>query len=89
MTQPHANDNQRGGVVPRGLRRVDAARYLGISPSHFDTQRKAGTIPEPRVMLGVLLWDRRDLDRLFDGVQPDHDNNDYWDRACGRENLNS
>jgi hypothetical protein len=86
---PHANDNARGGVVPRGLRRVDAARYLGISPSHFDTQRKAGVIPEPRAMLGVLLWDRRDLDRLFDGVQPDHDNNDYWDRVCGRENLNS
>lgn len=66
MTPAHANDNARGGITPRGLRRVDAARYLGISPSHFDAQRKAGNIPAPRNMLGVVLWDRNDLDRLFD-----------------------
>lgn len=54
-------------IQPRGLRRVQAAAYLGISPSHFDKQRAAGAIPSPRAMLGVELYDRYDLDSLFDG----------------------
>jgi hypothetical protein len=29
-------------AAPRGLRRVDAARYLGISPTHFDKQVMTG-----------------------------------------------
>ncbi|MET4487022.1 hypothetical protein [Bradyrhizobium sp. LA7.1] len=81
-----ANDNR---VQPRGLRRADAAAYLGISPSHFDGQRKAGNIPAPRQMLGVSIWDRTDLDRLFDGATGANDNDGYWDRACGSESLNS
>lgn len=90
MTTPHANDNSRGGIVPRGLRRVDAARYLGISPSHFDKQVRAGTIPKPLERFGVTIWDRAVLDSLFDGVpQAGNHGNDYWDRACGGENLNS
>lgn len=80
MTTP-ANDNRRGGIVPRGLRRVDAARYLGISPSHFDAQRKAGNIPAPKQMLGVVLWDRNDLDRLFDdtAAETQTSNVNPWD----------
>lgn len=81
MTTTPANDNTRGGIVPRGLRRVDAARYLGISPSHFDAQRKAGNIPAPKQMLGVVLWDRNDLDRLFDDVPAETQTNSVnpWD----------
>lgn len=82
-----ANDNNR--VQPRGLRRAEAARYLGISPSHFDTQRKAGAIPAPRQILGVVLYDRRELDSIFGGAQPAAANDnasDYWDKACGSEN---
>lgn len=56
-------------TAPRGLRRSAAAAYLGISPSHFDKQRAAGAIPPPREMFGVILWDRFDLDALFDGGQ--------------------
>lgn len=71
-------------VQPRGLRRAQAAAYLGISPSHFDKQRQAGAIPPPKLMFGVDLWDRLDLDSIFDGkaIVADNDNN-YWDRACG------
>jgi hypothetical protein len=65
-----ANDN----IQPRGLRRASAAAYLGISPSHFDTQRKAGAIPEPKLMFGVWLWDRVQLDALFDGDSPAAEN---------------
>lgn len=85
MTALHTNDNTRGGIIPRGLRRVDAARYLGISPSHFDAQRKAGSIPAPKQMLGVTVWDRHDLDRLFDDVpvEAQIDNVNPWDGVLG------
>jgi hypothetical protein len=76
--RPTANDNTRGGIVPRGLRRVDAARYLGISPSHFDKQVRAGAIPAPLQLFGVNIWDRATLDALFDGV-PQANNDNEWD----------
>lgn len=67
-------------IQPRGLRRADAAAYLGISPSHFDKQRAAGAIPAPRNILGVVLWDRYDLDKIFDGVTAVAANdNNPWD----------
>jgi hypothetical protein len=54
-------------IEPRGLRRAAAAAYLGISPSHFDKCRVSGAIPAPRTMFGIELYDRHDLDLLFDG----------------------
>lgn len=79
-------------IEPRGLRRAAAAAYLGISRSHFDTQREAGNIPAPKKLLGVVLWDRRDLDSLFDGkaIVADNDNvSGYWDEACANANPNT
>jgi hypothetical protein len=84
MTLHHANDNQRGGTVPRGLRRVEAARYLGISPSHFDKQVKAGTVPAPLQLFGVSVWDRVALDVLFDSV-PQAKNDNEWDSVLHHE----
>lgn len=80
-----ANDNRRSalpfGVLPRGLRREQAAAYLGISPSHFDKQREAGTIPAPRELFGVMLWDRHKLDALFDDSHHEAQNDNFndWD----------
>lgn len=78
-------------VNPRGLRREDAAAYLGISASHFDRQRQAGAIPPPRDMFGVMIWDRHDLDSLFEPKKYSavNDNQpDYWDRVCGFADRN-
>ena len=73
-------------VQPRGLRRAAAAAYLGISTSHFDNQRALGEIPGPRVMFGLEIYDRAELDLLFDGkpgLSAANDNDsDYWDREC-------
>lgn len=73
---------------PRGMRRGIAAAYLGISPTHFDKQRTSGTIPAPKAMFGVELYDRADLDALFEGKTFDTGANDndvgYWDRACAK-----
>ena len=81
-----ANDNR---VQPRGLRRAAAARYLGISPTHFDKQVLAGAVPKPLELFGVNIWDRRDLDRLFDGISAANENDDYWDKACGSESQST
>ncbi|MBB4063275.1 helix-turn-helix transcriptional regulator [Gellertiella hungarica] len=78
--------------VPRGLRREDAARYIGISPTLFDRKRKEGAIPPPRDMFGVMIWDRHDLDSLF--AKPvytaaNDNNSSYWDKVCGFENQST
>lgn len=76
-----ANDNR---VQPRGLRRAAAARYLGISPTHFDKQVLAGAVPKPLELFGVNIWDRAALDLLFDGApQPVNDNE--WDSVLGHD----
>lgn len=68
---------------PRGMRRAVAASYLGISPSHFDKQRAAGAIPSPKLLFGVELYDRYDLDSLFGEPKytaANDNQDDYWDR---------
>jgi hypothetical protein len=44
--------------VVRGLRREDAARYVGVSPSQFDRRMLAGRMPRPIVLGDVRIWDR-------------------------------
>ncbi|TIV96682.1 MAG: hypothetical protein E5V85_17140 [Mesorhizobium sp.] len=82
------------GLQPRGLRRAAAAAYLGISPSHFDKERSAGNIPPAKALFGVALWDRHELDFLFDGkpvATAANDNNDadWWDRECATGSQNT
>lgn len=50
---------------PRGMRREDAARYVGISPTLFDEWVKARQMPRPAKIGGVVLWDRFALDAAF------------------------
>jgi hypothetical protein len=57
---------------PRGLRREDAARYLGISPSKFDELVKDHRICGPKLVDGCVVWDRHRLDEAFDAF-PDRD----------------
>jgi hypothetical protein len=77
----HSIAADRHGITPRGLRREQAAFYIGISPSKFDSERKAGKIPPPKPLFGVMVYDRHELDVLFDGAAPiiaANDNNE-WD----------
>lgn len=68
MTTPRANDNTRGGIIPRGLRRVDAAAYICISPSLFDEMVRDGRMPGPRMINSRTVWDRFELDEAFDAL---------------------
>lgn len=59
-------------LPPRGLGRVVAAQYLGISPGHFDRQVAAGVFPKPKQIAGRMVWDRHALDMAFAAL-PDGD----------------
>lgn len=50
----------------RGLSRVEAALYLGISPSKFDELRKDGRVGPNRLIDGRKVWDVRELDLVFE-----------------------
>ena len=61
----------------RGLSRVEAALYLGISPSKFDELRKDGRVAPAHIIGGRKVWDMRDLDETFD-VSPQEDAQGDW-----------
>ena len=52
-------------LSPRGLSREQAAAYVGISPSLFDTLVKDGRMPAPKRINSRTVWDRLQLGALF------------------------
>jgi predicted DNA-binding transcriptional regulator AlpA len=52
-------------MQPRGLRRDEAAAYLGIGSTKFDDWVSRGLMPRPKKQDGVVVWDRLALDRAF------------------------
>lgn len=65
-------------VEPRGLSRVQAAGYLGVSPSLFDQMVKDGRMPQPKRVNSRTIWDRRALDDAFEEL-PDSADRNPWD----------
>jgi excisionase family DNA binding protein len=59
------------GLPRRGLSRVEAAMYVGISPSKFDELIADGRMPGPRRIDGRKVWDLRELDLSFDDLPHD------------------
>jgi hypothetical protein len=69
-------------IEPRGLSRIEAARYLGISPSKFDELRKDGRVGPARMIDGRKVWDVRDLDQAFEALPLESDEAaEDWDVA--------
>ena len=63
----------------RGLSRVEAAMYLGISASKFDELRKDGRIGPAKGIDGRKVFDVRMLDDVFDAFPDEnHDSADHW-----------
>jgi predicted DNA-binding transcriptional regulator AlpA len=52
----------------RGLSRVDASLYVGISPAKFDQMVADGRMPNARRIDGRKVWDVRELDLCFDDL---------------------
>lgn len=60
--------SQHMGFAPRGLRREQAAVYVGVSPTQFDRWIEQGLMPRPKATGGVVVWDRLALDAAFDAL---------------------
>jgi predicted DNA-binding transcriptional regulator AlpA len=58
--------SQSRPVPRRGLSRLEAAMYFGISPSKFDELVTDGRMPRPRVIDSRKVWDVYELDMAFD-----------------------
>jgi predicted DNA-binding transcriptional regulator AlpA len=65
-------------IEPRGLCRDDAAAYIGIGATLFDRLVATGRAPKSRRLEGRVIWDRRQLDRLLDGVFDESDLEDPY-----------
>jgi excisionase family DNA binding protein len=65
----------------RGLSRVEAAIYLGISPSKFDELVRDGRMPAPKRIDGRKVWDIQNLDVAFDALPSDNETSGVcaWD----------
>jgi excisionase family DNA binding protein len=63
-------------LPPRGLSRVIAAAYLGISPPTFDEMVRDGRMPSPKIINRRIVWDRMALDRAFEALPQRDQGND-------------
>jgi len=61
----------------RGLSRVEAALYIGVSPSKFDEMRTDGRVGPAKLIDGRKVWDVRILDIDFDNL-PDENQTADW-----------
>jgi predicted DNA-binding transcriptional regulator AlpA len=88
----HSAMRSRDGVlshslVPRGLRRTEAAAYIGVSPTLFDRMIAEGLMPRPKRVAGRVIWDRVLLDEAFaaipsdDEAPPKRAGGDFWDEV--------
>ena len=64
-------------LPPRGLCRVQAAQYVGVSATTFDKMVTEGRMPGPKVIDRRKVWDRLALDLAFVAL-PDVAAADSW-----------
>jgi hypothetical protein len=72
-------------LPPRGLSRVEAAAYVGVSPSLFDEMVTDRRMPGPKLINSRVVWDRLKLDEAFAAL-PDRGGEEPgnpWDKAMG------
>lgn len=81
MSKPQENQT-RTPFTPRGMSRVIASCYIGVSASKFDQMVKDGRMPQPKRIDGRVLWDRLALDAAFESL-PSAANDNPWDDAPG------
>lgn len=72
------------GVTPIGLRREEAAAYIGVSERKFDGMVDDGRMPRAKVVDGIKVWSRLSLDRAFAALPDERgesDADDIWSRT--------
>jgi predicted DNA-binding transcriptional regulator AlpA len=71
--------------APRGLSRVQAAAYIGISPTLFDQMVADGRMPRAKRTNARRVWDRIQLDAAFSALPNDGEDeraDDVWARCA-------
>jgi predicted DNA-binding transcriptional regulator AlpA len=71
-------------LTPRGLRRIEAAGYIGVSPSKFDEMVREGTMPKPKRVGARVIWDRYSVDECFTALPSgdDEPKRNMWDEMA-------
>ena len=69
-------------LPPRGLSRVQAAAYVGVSPTLFDAMVDDGRMPQPIRINSRVLWDRLQLDEAFAALSDGQDGDDPWSNVA-------
>ena len=67
-------------LEPRGLKREQAAHYVGVGASLFDEMVTDGRMPPPKRINARVVWDRYQLDEAFEALPGDEQINP-WDEA--------
>lgn len=70
---------------PRGMNRVEAARYIGVSTTKFDEMIVDRLMPKPRQAGGRLIWDRVELDIAFSELPHQGTKVNFFDQASLKE----
>jgi len=80
--KPNRKDVLPLSLPPLGLSRVEAARYIGVSPTKFDQMVKDGRMPKPKRIDGRSVWDRHQVDIAFNALPDENDRDDIWARVA-------
>jgi predicted DNA-binding transcriptional regulator AlpA len=65
---------------PRGLSKLEAARYVGVGVDKFDEMVKDRRMPKPVEIDKRIVWDRVELDMAFSEL-PHRGRQNFFDRA--------
>jgi predicted DNA-binding transcriptional regulator AlpA len=68
-------------LAPRGLSRVQAAAYIGVSPTLFDEMVKDERMPKPKHINARVVWDRFELDAAFAALPDGQERDDPWSKV--------
>ena len=86
MTSPKCSVARRPslpeGTLPRGFSRAQAAEYVGVSVTTFDTMVEDGRMPQPKHIGARRVWDRNRIDQAFDAMPGDDHHDDIWDHIA-------
>ena len=72
-------------LPPRGLSRVEAAAYVGVSATLFDQMVADQRMPKPKRINTRRVWDRIQLDAAFSALPNDGEEDradDVWARCA-------
>lgn len=60
-------------IEPRGFSRIQAAAYIGVSPTLFDEMVTDGRMPQLKRINTRIIWDKRALDEGFEALPQETD----------------